>query len=66
MMIAVEFTEQEWTVVINLMAHAPARESVPWMNKIGAQLEKQKGNSQSIPATVPTNNLGDTDHGRGH
>lgn len=58
----VDLTEQEWQSVIACMGYAPARESVPYMNKIGAQLTpqlQQHGNSKDMPATIPTDNITD-------
>lgn len=62
----VDLTEQEWQAVIQCMAYAPARESVPYMNKISAQVTPQlatnappnfpkRNSSQDMPATIPTN-----------
>lgn len=58
----VDLTEQEWQAVIACMSYAPARESVPYMNKISNQVTPQiqhQGNSQGMPATIPTGVPGD-------
>lgn len=57
----VDLTEQEWQAVIQCMAYAPARESVPYMNKISnqvtpqiqqASVKKEPGNSREMPINI--------------
>jgi hypothetical protein len=60
-MATVELTEAEWTQAIGFMSFAPARECMPLINKIAAQvaqghlaanqpnpLVKQPGNGQEV------------------
>lgn len=54
----VDLTEQEWQAVIQCMAYAPARESVPYMNKISNQVTPQiqqakpGSNSKEMPINI--------------
>lgn len=43
-MAIVELSDQEWTTVMALMAYAPGRDCLPYLNKIGAQLQAQQQN----------------------
>lgn len=47
-MSSIELSDQEWGQVMNCMGYAPARECVPLLNKIGAQLAQQH-----LPPTPP-------------
>lgn len=62
-MAIVDLPDQEWQGVIQCMAYAPANMSVPLMNKIGVQVQKQQadrglgdkinsGKSQEMPINI--------------
>lgn len=38
----VDLSDQEWQQVMALMAYAPGRECIPFLNRIGAQLQPQQ------------------------
>jgi hypothetical protein len=48
-MAAVSLTDTEWQQVLSCMAFAPAREVIPLLNKIGAQLQRAQA---EIPPEV--------------
>ena len=63
----VELSESEWTQVIGYMSYAPARECMPLMNKIGAQISAQILANQPQAAIKQTaGNSQEAGHERGH
>ena len=52
-MASVELSETEWSTVLSFMAYAPARECMPLINKIGAQVataalrERERGEREA-------------------